>query len=217
MDAEVFLDLKRHIPRPRGSEWLWASAKTGFGAVLLWIVVRHMPAELLAGWAGMIGLVVILHFGIFELLSLFWRSAGIDAQPIMHSPLLASSLSDFWGRRWNQGFRQLTYDLIFRPLRVRTDSAFAMLMAFFASGLIHDLVISFPAHGGFGLPTAYFLLQGYGILLERSTVGKRWGLGSGARGWLFMAVWAGGPAGILFHPWFVERVMLPFLGAIGAR
>ncbi len=217
MDAESFLDVKRHAERPPRSEWLWASVKTGFGAVLLWVVVRNIAAEVLAGWVGMLGLILIVHFGIFELLSLFWRSIGINAQPIMRSPLLATSLSDFWGRRWNLGFRQLTYDLVFRPIRARTDAAFAMLMAFLASGLIHDFVISFPACGGYGLPTAYFLLQGYGILLERSTLGRRLGLGSGVRGWLFMAVWAGGPACILFHPWFVERVMVPFLGTIGAR
>lgn len=217
MDAEAFLDSERGASRPRRSEWMWASAKAAFGAVLLWVVVRHIPAEVMAGWVGMLGLVLLLHFGLFELLSLFWCSTGISAQPVMHSPVMATSLSNFWGRRWNLGFRQLTYDLIFRPLRVRTDAGFALLMSFLASGLIHDLVISFPARGGYGLPTAYFLLQGYGILLERSALGKWLGLGSGVRGWLFMAACAGAPACILFHPWFVERVMLPFLGAIGAR
>jgi len=217
MDADAFLNTERCASCPRRSEWMWAGTKTVFGAVLVWVVVRFVPAEFMAGWVGMIGLALILHFGLFELLSLFWRSAGVNAQPIMRSPLLATSLSDFWGRRWNLGFRQLTHDLIFRPLRVRTDGAFAMLMSFLASGLIHDLVISLPARGGYGLPTAYFLLQGYGILLERSALGQRLGLGSGLRGWLFMAVWTGGPACILFHPWFMESVMAPFLGAIGAR
>ena len=217
MDAKAFLDVKRHVERPPRSEWLSAGVKTALGAVLLWVVARHIPAEFLAGWVGMLGLILVLHFGIFELLSLGWRSIGINAQPIMHSPILATSLSDFWGRRWNLGFRQLSYDLIFRPVQARTEAGFALLMSFLASGLIHDLVISLPARGGYGLPTAYFLLQGYGILLERSTLGKRLGLGSGLRGWLFMAVLAGGPACILFHPWFVERVMVPFLGAIGAR
>jgi alginate O-acetyltransferase complex protein AlgI len=217
MDAEAFLDSERGASRPPRSEWLWACAKTVFGVVLLWVVVPHLPADFLAGWVGMLGLVLLLHFGIFEFLALIWRFVGIDAQLIMHSPILATSLSDFWGRRWNIGFRQLTYDFIFRPLRPGTSAAFASLMGFLASGLIHDLVISFPARGGYGLPTAYFLLQAYGVLLERSTLGRRLRLGSGVRGWLFMAVWAGGPACILFHPWFVERVMLPFLGAIGAR
>lgn len=217
MDAEAFLDLKRSVEQPLRREWLWASVKTGLGAGAVWAVVRNIRAEFIAGWVGMLGLVVVLHFGIFELLSLFWRSTGIEARPIMNSPVQATSLSDFWGRRWNLGFRQLTRDLIFRPLRVRTDAGFALLMSFLASGLIHDLVISLPARGGYGLPTAYFLLQGYGILFERSTLGQRLGLGSGARGWVFMASWAGGPACILFHPWFVDRVMWPFLAAIGAR
>jgi hypothetical protein len=78
-------------------------------------------------------------------------------------------------------------------------------------------VISLPARGGYGLPTCYFVLQGLGVLFERSTPGKRLGLSSGIRGWLFAVFCAGAPAYLLFHPWFVRGVILPFLAAIGAR
>jgi len=87
---------------------------------------------------------------------------------------------------------------------------------FLASGLIHDLVISLPAHGGYGLPTGYFILQGLGITLERSAAGRRLGLQRGFPGWLFMFVVAAGPAFWLFHPPFVLRVILPFMHAIRA-
>lgn len=87
---------------------------------------------------------------------------------------------------------------------------------FAASGLIHDLVISLPAHGGYGLPTGYFLLQGLGVTMERSALGKRLGLQQGATGWIFMAVVTAAPAFWLFHPPFVLRVILPFMHAIRA-
>ncbi|MFY9531753.1 MAG: membrane bound O-acyl transferase family-domain-containing protein [Candidatus Acidiferrales bacterium] len=219
MDAESFLDPRRRAQRPKVSAWISASMKTVAGGVVLWGVARRVPEghELLAGWVGMLGVILVLHFGTFHLLALAWQSAGIDARPIMRSPLSATSLSDFWGRRWNLGFRQLTHRLIFEPARTRAGVVAAILLSFFASGLIHDLVISFPAGGGYGSPTGYFVLQGLGVLFERSALGKRVGFGSGVRGWLFVAIFAGAPAFLLFHPPFVRGVILPFLEAIGAR
>jgi hypothetical protein len=219
MDAAGFLDSEKQAKRPEGKEWLWAIAKTALGALLLWGVARHVPAtsNLLAGWVGMLGIILVLHFGTFHVLSLLWRFAGVDARPIMQAPLSATSLSDFWGRRWNLGFRQLTHRLIFRPVRTHSGVLAATLLAFFVSGLIHELVISVPARGGYGLPTCYFVLQGLGVLFERSLPGQRLGLSSGTRGWLFAVICAGAPAFLLFHPWFVRGVILPFLMAIGAR
>jgi len=168
------------------------------------------------GWAGMIGLILLLHFGSFHVVALVWQRLGVDARPIMSAPLHATSLSEFWGRRWNLGFRQLTYDFVFRPLQ-RAWGAWAATMAvFLVSGLIHELVISVPARGGYGLPTAYFLAQAAGVAVERSRAGRRWGLGRGMRGWLFMAACTAGPAFWLFHPPFVLRVIVPFMKAVRA-
>lgn len=215
MNATQFLDATIIVPRPAAREWTSATAKTFSGAALIWLVVRRMPNPLLAAWTGMLGLILILHFGAFHLLSLVWRSAGIYAQPIMQHPLQSKSLSEFWGKRWNLGFRQLSHDWIFAPLRKHFGIAIATLAAFAASGLIHDLVISVPARAGYGLPTAYFLAQGIGVLIERSALGVRFGLTRGATGWFWMAVFTVAPAYFLFHPWFAMRVILPFLRAIG--
>lgn len=88
-------------------------------------------------------------------------------------------------------------------------------MVFVVSGLIHDFVISLPAGAGYGLPTAYFVVQGAGVALERSRVGKRLNLRRG-RGWLFMALLTAGPAFWLFHPPFLRNVVLPFMRVIRA-
>jgi hypothetical protein len=216
MNATQFLDATIIVPRPTTREWIFAIAKNFSGAALIWLVARRMPYPLLAAWIGMLGLILILHFGAFHLLSLAWRSAGISAQPIMQHPLESKSLSEFWGKRWNLGFRQLSHDWIFAPIRKHFGIATATLAAFAASGLIHDLVISVPARAGYGLPTAYFLAQGIGVLIERSNLGAKIGLQQGATGWLWMAFFTAAPAYFLFHPWFAMRVMLPFLRAIGA-
>lgn len=218
MDAEAFLDEQRVPARPAVSEWLRATSTTGLGIFLLWMVAREVPSRhmLSRGWIGLFGLIFLLHFGSFHLISLFWRRIGITADPLMAEPLKSLSLTEFWGKRWNLGFRQLAHALIFRRLHRRIGSARAGLVVFFVSGLVHDLVISLPARGGYGLPTAYFTLQGVAVTLERSPAGNRLGLQNGFRGWLFMFLITAVPAFWLFHPPFVLRVIIPFMQAIRA-
>jgi alginate O-acetyltransferase complex protein AlgI len=169
----------------------------------------------LVAWTGWIGLLLLLHFGLFEVLALVWQAQGVEASPLMRSPFLARSLGEFWGRRWNVAFHELTLDLVYRPLRARLGTGAATLIAFAASGLLHDLVISLPARGGWGLPTGYFLLQAAGVALERSAAGRRLDLDRPLLSRAFIAACAAAPAFLLFHPPFMERVVLPFLEAIG--
>jgi predicted DCC family thiol-disulfide oxidoreductase YuxK len=218
MDATAFLRKTVRLPQPRPSEWIAAAVKTSIGATLIWVVARTaLPVNpLLAGWLGMLGLIFLLHFGTFHLLSLAWRSIGVNAMPVMQNPLRSLSLAEFWGRRWNTAFHELATRFTFRPLRPLVGAAFATLLVFLASGLIHELVISVPAQGGYALPTGYFLIQGLGVAGERTRAGRRLGLGRGWRGWLFALVVAGGPAFWLFPPPFVRHVILPMLAFIGA-
>jgi len=218
MDAEAFLDASQRVPPPPPTTWLWAIFETALGAILLWAVARSVPQEehLLRGWMGMLGLILLLHFGTFQIVSLMWQSLGIKAEPIMSAPLRSTSLGEFWGKRWNLGFRQLAHELIFRRLHRTLGAEVAGFLVFVASGLLHDLVISLPARGGYGLPTLYFLLQGTGMTIEHSRFGKLISLGQGVRGWGFMMVFLLAPVFWLFHPWFVLRVILPFMRAIHA-
>jgi hypothetical protein len=218
MDPQSFLNVGKAVAPPGLREWLWATFDVGLGVVLFWGVSRVLPASqpLLRGWTGMVGLILLLHFGVFQLLALVWQQAGIDAAPIMSSPLSSRSLGEFWGKRWNLGFSRPAYDLIFTPLRKLLGAAAAGLVVFVVSGLVHDLVISVPAEGGYGLPTGYFVLQGLGILVERSSLGKRLGLRKGIRGWSFMVVCTAGPLFWLFHPPFVLHVIIPFMKATRA-
>jgi alginate O-acetyltransferase complex protein AlgI len=218
MDADAFLDSRLHVPLPAASTWFWATFETMLGAALLWIGARSIPPgqPLLRGWVGMVGLILLLHFGTFQIVALLWQSLGIKAQRIMSAPFRSTSLGEFWGKRWNLGFRQLAHELIFRPLYRKLGADVAGLLVFVVSGLIHDLVISLPARGGYGLPTLYFLLQGVGVIVERSRFGQRFGLAQGTRGWCFMVVFLTAPVYGLFHPWFVMRVILPFMRAIQA-
>jgi alginate O-acetyltransferase complex protein AlgI len=220
LDAGAFLD---PTPLPRGrrpgaGEWAFALAKLALGAALTWGVARLVPTHLpvLRAWVGMAGVVFLLHFGSFHLLSCAWRATGVDARPLMNWPVLSASVGEFWGRRWNTAFRDLTHRFLFRPLSSRLGARAGLAAGFLFSGVVHDLVISVPAGGGYGWPTLYFVVQGLGLLAEKSKFGKRIGLGEGRRGRLFAALVVIGPAYGLFHPPFLLNVVLPFLDAIGA-
>jgi len=218
MDAADFLNRDAMPVRPLNAEWAFAAGKTMAGVMLLWVAARAvLPSHpLLAGWIGMIGITLVLHFGTFHLLSLVWQQAGVKTTPVMDKPLLAQSLAEFWSRRWNTAFNELAFRFTFRPLKRRTSPTIAVLLVFALSGLVHELVISLPARGGYGLPTGYFLIQGLGMLAERTQIGKRIGLGHGLRGWLFTLMVTAGPVFWLFPPPFITNVILPMLAAIGA-
>jgi hypothetical protein len=216
MDAEQFFASSAATPAVKPREWIEPSLKTLAGATFIWSAARLVSPEhpLRAGWLAMLGIILFLHFGIFHLLSLAWRSVGVHAEPLMRQPLESQSLGTLWGQRWNLGFRQLSHTLVFSPLQRRFGVVAATLGTFLASGVIHDLTISVPARTGYGLPTAYFLLQGCGVIAERSKMGKKLRLGRGNPGRAWTALVALGPLCLLFHPWFVLRVIVPFLHAM---
>jgi hypothetical protein len=219
LNSDSFLSDRHRTTKLSLNEWVWALAKTAAGIFLLAGVAPPMIQSypLLAGWLGMIGIVLVLHFGIFHLLSLAWRRAGIAAPPLMNRPLAAQSLSDFWSRRWNVAFRDVGHRFVFRPLVPRLGIALATLAVFLFSGVVHDLVISLPVGAGYGGPTLYFALQGLAVLVERSSVGKRAGLRDGWRGRLFAAATVLLPVGLLFHPPFVLNAIVPTLAALGLK
>jgi len=217
MDSWAFC-VGSSVPVPPIREWLVAAAKTLFGAALVWVGVHWIGSShpLVTGWVGMIGFVFLLHFGAFHLLSLLWRAFGINAKPIMQSPGSATSLSKFWGGNWNAAFSDLMQEHFFKPMARHLGARRALFAIFLISGVLHELVISLPAHGGYGLPTLYFAIQGLALLFERSEFGREMGLGSGWKGWCFVALVSGAPAFWLFHPTFIYNVILPMLHAVGA-
>jgi hypothetical protein len=218
MNPWQFFRVDATVTPPTRRAWTFAASETMIGGILFGVVAPRVVAshELVGGWVAMIGLIFLLHFGSLHLVALFWRRLGRPVEPIMRAPVLARSLDEFWSRRWNLAFRDFASAFIFRPLTRRFGSKVALFGGFAFSGLVHDLAISVPARGGYGLPTAYFLLQAAGVVAERSRLGRQIGLGRGWAGWLFALVVTTPVAFFLFHPPFVREVILPLipLGAV---
>lgn len=216
MDAVRFFDMNFADEKPVIGEWLFALAKTAFGAGLMWGVARSVGNGWVAGWIAIIGFIFLLHFGLFHLLALFWRRNDIDARPIMNWPARAHSLGDFWGKRWNAGFSDFAFTLLFTRLAALMPPRIATLIIFLFSGLIHEMAVTFPARGGYGLPTVYFTIQGAGMLIERSRLGSRFKLRRTIRGRVFALSVVALPILALFPEPFVLRVMVPFFQTIKA-
>jgi hypothetical protein len=218
MDAAAFFDRRVRVPKPSGKEWLEALIKTSLGLILFFVIGRlfYPRHTLIAGYIGLTGFLLFSFFGTFHLLSLYWRRCGVNAVPMMNSPLLAPSLSDFWSSRWNLAFRDLARIFVFRPVLRKWGIACAVVSAFVFSGILHELLISLPADAWYGLPTLFFLIQAGGIFMEKSGYGARYGINRGIRGRLFAALFILAPVVLLFHPPSIESCMIPFMKAAGA-
>ena len=215
MDARTFIFAKNHRP-VLARDWAWPIGKVTTGVALVWwgSHICSTVSTFTAAWAGMVGLVLTFHFGLFHVLELIWRRAGLDARGVMDEPWRSTSVCEFWGKRWNLAYRDLTHSFLLRPLARQMPAWAAVLASFLVSGLVHEMVISVPARGGYGLPTLYFLVQGAAVLLEKNAWARRPCCLWKRRAWTWFIVV--GPAAALFHPWFALRVVAPMLHAMGA-
>ncbi len=164
------------------------------------------------------GFSLLVHFGIFNLLVGFWRRFSVNCTPLFRAPLLSKSLTEFWGRRWNLAFSEMTALSVFRPLKSWLGKSefgpmVATVSAFLFSGLLHELAISVPVQAGFGLPLLYFVLHGVGMFIENKL--DRSGIEFLKRPWvgrIWTWLWVLLPLPILFHRPFLEGCVWPLIG-----
>lgn len=161
----------------------------------------------------LIGLSLILHFGVFNLLAAFWKSRGVDCHKLFRDPFHSKSLSEFWARRWNLAFVQFVMISIYIPLIRRFGPIITTLIGFLFAGIMHELTISVPVKAGYGMPTLYFAIQGLMVSIEQYLVKKQnpinqqeslsfiWTMGSLI---LFLP--------LLFHEAYVREVIWPLIG-----
>lgn len=159
------------------------------------------------------GFSLLLHFGVLGISAGTWRLRGVNTYVLFKSPAKSTSLTEFWGKRWNLAFSEMTSITIFRPLRNRVGAAAAVMIAFIFSGILHEIALSGPVNTGYGLPTLYFVIQGSMVLVEKALVHRKAVFLQNfvyARAWTLF--WVMVPMPLLFHEQFIKQVLWPMAG-----
>jgi hypothetical protein len=189
---------------------------TGIAFILLakWMAVTFIGYEykILVTIFSLVGISLILHFGLLNISAGMWRFSGADTRTLFKAPLLATSLTEFWGKRWNLAFSEMTAIALYKPLKVYFGITTATIIAFLFSGLLHELAISVPVETGYGLPMLYFFIHGILLLIEKVLAQK--GLPIGKNKWVgraWVMFWLALPMPILFHKAFIKGVVWPLI------
>lgn len=222
MCPELFAGREREVDRGPALAMIGAGAlrlALGLALIAAARALREPGQPALAYGAAtacaLVGISLVLHFGLFGLLAGGWRALGVASYPLFPAPLTSTTLGEFWGRRWNLPFTEMIQRAVYRPLSAPLGRSAAALAGFATSGLLHELAISVPVKAGYGLPALYFLLHGVLMLLER-----RWAwLKAQLEGRLLGRVWTLGwlalPMPILFHGPFLTQIVWPLIGVAG--
>ncbi|KAA0048137.1 hypothetical protein IC582_001142 [Cucumis melo] len=111
---------------------------------------------------------------------------GVVLEPPSNEPYLATSLQDFWGRRWNLLVSNTLRYGIYRPVRAAVDGVVGkrwaagtgVMAVFVASGVMHEQLVYYISRE---VPTWevtwFFVLHGVCVVLEfelKRVVGGRW-------------------------------------------
>jgi alginate O-acetyltransferase complex protein AlgI len=186
-------------------------------AAFLWVLPELMPADspqTLRVVSGVIGFAFLLMFVVFDVWALVYRACGVGVEKLWHCPLAATSLTDFWGQRWNRIFSGMFREVVFLPLARRAGPGLALFAVFLYSGLLHEN-FSVAARSGYGLPFLYFVIQEFATWLEgrrafRQALRRRPLLGR-----LWTAAVVVGPAALLLHEGYRDQCLAPTLADLG--
>ncbi|CAN6200944.1 unnamed protein product [Urochloa humidicola] len=107
---------------------------------------------------------------------------GVEMEPQFDKPYLSSSLTDFWGRRWNLMASAVLRPAVYDPVRARHGGAAGVLASFLVSGLMHEVVVWYLTfRPPTGHVTAFFALHGACVCAERWWCARRrWGRSAAA-------------------------------------
>ncbi|MGN6648271.1 MAG: wax synthase family protein [Cytophaga sp.] len=190
----------------------------GFSRIIIGIILLMLSVYLQKQYSSvyffnqlvmLVGLSFILHFGILNLSTASWRFSGVDVKELFRSPYKATSLKEFWGKRWNMAFSEMTAIAVYKPLKFYYGISAAMIASFLVSGLLHEIAISFPVKTGYGLPFLYFVLHGFAMYAEDKSAAVKRITAHSVFSHVWVFAWLMLPMPLLFHHTFIVEVAQP--------
>ncbi|KAL6851500.1 hypothetical protein ACP4OV_020433 [Aristida adscensionis] len=125
---------------------------------------------------------------------------GMETAPQFDRPYLASSLRDFWGRRWNLVVPAVLRPAVYHPVRARAGRAAGVMAAFLVSGVMHEAMVCYVAlRPPTGEMAAFFLLHGASCVAEEWCA-RRWAAPPRAVATPLVVAFVAGTAFWLFFP-----------------
>jgi hypothetical protein len=133
------------------------------------------PAGLALRWAAAAIFVLALADALDGLVRAAFRAGGVRLRTLHRAPLRATTLREFWGRRWNRVVQAWLSEHAFGPVARRHGPAAGTLAAFGASALLHAyLLVAALGPGAAATWAAFFLLHG-GLVVAAARLGvARW-------------------------------------------
>ena len=189
----------------------------------------------------MVAFSLVVHFGLFGLLTAAWRAAGFKAGPLFRNPFATRSLNDFWTHRWNLAYVEMCQETVLRAFKaVKPKPAMPMAGCSTAkphrnegdSGLIPGLASRALVSRSDLATGAIFLFSGllhevaislpvnagYGLPMlyfalngGAMLIGRKFREG-GIAARAWAVFWVIAPLPLLFHPWFIRGLLLPMVG-----
>ncbi|KZS92546.1 hypothetical protein SISNIDRAFT_429221 [Sistotremastrum niveocremeum HHB9708] len=122
--------------------------------------------------------------------------------PLFNSPIHATSLADYWGKRWHQLFRRNFLIIGGKPMHFLFGKIGGAFGVFLVSALLHDLGMWCMGRGmEFETVGVYFLIQGLGMVIEAAIEAQSGIKFSGRWGKLWVYAWVVPSANILSDAW----------------
>jgi hypothetical protein len=110
--------------------------KKGISRIIIGVVIINLVGYVIPEIAGyefiihllyLISISLILHFGLLNISTGFLRSRGINVGSLFKDPIRSKSLTEFWSRRWNLAFVELTTIAVLRPGKIKIWCIYCIL------------------------------------------------------------------------------------------